>query len=391
MRKITAEHILVGDGSVLENKAIIIDDHGKIEDLVDLGSNHDSEHFSGMLIPGLINTHCHLELSHMKGKIPSGTGLLTFLKHVVSFRDVEQQTIDEAILEADKFMYEQGIQAVGDICNKIDTADTKSKSLISYYSFVEMFDFMNQDMTEQMIDQYQKVYDHQSDNGLNKKVLVPHAPYTVSQDLFDYMIENTTAGHTISIHNQETQAENDLFLKNEGEFYDFFESLGMPLKNVPTRGVNSIVYALANMDPRQKTLLVHNTMSTAKDIDDANDWSDHIYWATCPNANLYIENRLPNYRVFLEKNCRMTIGTDSLSSNWQLSVWEEMKTIQKYKSYIPFDTLLQWATKNGAEALGYDDTFGTIEKGKSPGLLHINTSYNGPETNIQLADLKRVV
>ncbi len=391
MRKITADHILVGDGSVLQNKAIVVDDNDRIEDIIDNTPSLQAEHFSGMLIPGLINTHCHLELSHMEGKIPSGTGLLTFLKHVVSFRDIEQEVIDEAILKADQFMYDQGIQAVGDICNKSDTAQTKTKSPISYYSFVEMFDFINPAMTQQMIDQYQKVYDQQSDEGLNKKVLVPHAPYTVSQELFDYMTEHTVAGHTISIHNQETQAENDLFLNNEGDFLKFFESLGMPLKDIPTRGVNSIVYALANMDPRQKTLLVHNTMSTAKDIEDANDWSNHVYWATCPNANLYIENRLPDYKVFLEKNCRMTIGTDSLSSNWQLSVWEEMKTIQKYKSYIPFDILLQWATKNGAEALGYSEIFGTIEKGKSPGLLHINTTYTGPETNIQKSQLKRVV
>jgi len=145
------------------------------------------------------------------------------------------------------------------------------------------------------------------------------------------------------------------------------------------------------MDPRQKTLLVHNTMTTSKDINDANDWSDQIYWSTCPNANLYIENRLPDYKIFLEKNCRMTIGTDSLSSNWQLSVWEEMKTIQKYKSYIPFDILLMWATLNGAKALGYEDRLGTIEVGKNPGLLHINVQYNGSETNIQDSVLTRVV
>ncbi|HUR31557.1 MAG TPA: amidohydrolase family protein, partial [Saprospiraceae bacterium] len=91
----------------------------------------------------------------------------------------------------------------------------------------------------------------------------------------------------------------------------------------------------------------------------------------CPNANLYIENRLPRYASFIEADARMTIGTDSLTSNWQLSVLEEIKTIAKYQSIIPFDMLLQWATWNGAKALGKDDLFGSLEKGKSPGLLNL--------------------
>jgi len=80
----------------------------------------------------------------------------------------------------------------------------------------------------------------------------------------------------VSIHNQETPSENEMFTHNSGGFLDFFASIGMPINEVPTKGVNSIIYALANMEPRQKTLLVHNTMSTAKDIEDAHDWSDLV-------------------------------------------------------------------------------------------------------------------
>ena len=86
------------------------------------------------------------------------------------------------------------------------------------------------------------------------------------------------------------------------------------------------------------------------------------------DANLYIENRLPNYQCFIENNARMTIGTDSLTSNWGLSILEEMKTIAKYQSYVPLEMLLRWATINGAEALGFDDKLGSMEKGKTCGL-----------------------
>ena len=113
-------------------------------------------------------------------------------------------------------------------------------------------------------------------------------------------------------------------------------------------------------------------MCTADDISTAHEWSDKVYWATCANANLYIENRLPNYQLFLDGNAKMTIGTDSLTSNWQLSVLDEMKTISKYQSYVSFETLLRWATLNGAEALGYEKDLGSLEVGKTPGLNLLN-------------------
>jgi len=164
--KFTADTILLGDGTHLKSKVLILDESGLIKSIDNI-EDHDQasvQKFQGCLMPGMINAHCHLELSHMKGKIPSGTGLINFISHVVKFRDVEQSIIDEAIVQADKEMFENGIQAVGDICNKIDTAAQKSKSPIAYYSFVEMFDFMNPVMTNQFYSQYKEVYDHQSDD-----------------------------------------------------------------------------------------------------------------------------------------------------------------------------------------------------------------------------------
>ena len=100
-----------------------------------------------------------------------------------------------------------------------------------------------------------------------------------------------------------------------------------------------------------------------------------------PIANLYIENRLPNYRYFLDSGARVTLGTDSLTSNWQLSILEEMKTIARFQSYVPFEALLRWATLNGAEALGFADTLGSLEPGKTPGLLWLeNPGQEGPLT-----------
>nr|MDQ3017796.1 amidohydrolase family protein [Bacteroidota bacterium] len=300
------------------------------------------EEYSGTIIPGFINTHCHLELSHMKGKVDTGTGLLPFISNVVRFRDMDQEIIDTAIVEADAEMWNNGIQAVGDICNKKDTLEVKAKSRITYYSFVEMFDFLQDNSTDKLTAGYKEVY--HAATGL--KSVVPHAPYSVSPTLFAQINKLNQGLLTVSIHNQETKAEDDLFRFGNGGFYDFYNTFSIPLDHFTSSGKASIYYAMLHMDPHQRTLFVHNTLTNRDDIEAAQYWSANVFWTTCPNANLYIENSLPHYQSFIDAGAQMTIGTDSLTSNWQLSIFEEMKTIAKYQSYVPFDTLLQWATLN---------------------------------------------
>ncbi|MCB9276059.1 MAG: amidohydrolase family protein [Lewinellaceae bacterium] len=374
MRKFTADYIFPVASHPIRKGVVIVDDQGKV---LALGQREDYdpaslETYTGIIVPGFINTHCHLELSHMKGMAPTGTGLLPFLKTVVNFRDISMEEIQDAIEKADREMYEGGIVAVGDISNKLDTAAQKEKSPIHYYTFVEMFDFMQETMTEQVFGQYKAVYDGQSSTHGNRKSCVPHAPYTVSPGLFQRINAMNEAGATVSIHNQETAHEDEFFRTGKGGFMDFFRSFGFSMDHFRPTGQASIYYALQQMGPSHRTLFVHNTMTTPADIQAAQTWSDKVYWATCANANLYIENRLPHYNYFIDNNARMTIGTDSLTSNWQLSVLEEMKTIARYQSYIHFDTLLRWATLNGAEALGFEEELGSIEVGKRPGLNLLN-------------------
>jgi cytosine/adenosine deaminase-related metal-dependent hydrolase len=187
--------------------------------------------------------------------------------------------------------------------------------------------------------------------------------------LFARINQHNPEDITVSIHNQETPHEDALFLNKGGQFVDWYKGFGFSTEHFQPTGKTSIHYAMEHMSARHRTLFVHNTLTQPEDITAAQAWNDRVYWATCPNANLYIENRLPNYRHFLDTRAKMTIGTDSLTSNWQLSVLEEMKTIARFQSYIPFETLIQWATLNGAAALGYENELGSLEPGKRPGIL----------------------
>jgi len=391
MRKISANYVFPIASEPIKNGVVIVDDAGKIL-AVDERKNHDDaslEKHRGIITPGFVNTHCHLELSHMKGKVETGTSLIPFITKVVTMRNVAQEEIDAAIEAGDREMYEGGIVAVGDISNKLDTKAVKEKSKIRYYSFVEMFDFLQDNNAKHYFDAYMKVYEEHADGNGNRKSTVPHAPYSVSKKLFSLINETNTDDMTVSIHNQETPPENELFMHKKGAFLDFFDGFDIGVDHFHASGKPSINYALEHMNPNCRTLFVHNTLSTTEDIQAAQKWSDRVYWATCANANLYIENRLPNYQTFIDNNAKMTIGTDSLTSNWKLSILDEMKTIHKYQSYVKLPTLLKWATLNGAEALGMEADLGSIEVGKTPGLNLLNV--NGKFELKENTKVKRLV
>ena len=330
------------------------------------------------------------ELSHFRGKLPTGTGLIPFIKSVVTLRESPQDEILRAIKEADEEMYQNGIVAVGDISNKSDTASIKSDSKINYYTFVEMFDFLQEDEAQTHFDEYMKVYDAQSANNQNKKSCVPHAPYSVSKNLFKLINEQNGTNQTVSIHNQETPDENNFFIEKKGDFIRFYNDFQISLKDFAPTGKPSINYALKHMSPSCKTLFIHNTMSTEKDIKTAHEWNEDSYWITCPNANLFIENRLPQYSTFINNDAKMGVGTDSLSSNWQLSILEEIKTIQRYQSFIDTETLIRWSSFYSAKALGYDK-LGSIEKGKRPGLVFLEGLTHKNDKLKKVTNLERLI
>lgn len=376
VHKFAPSLVFLEHGQLAENKVIVTDEAGRIlsVDDADMHRSDEVRKVEGAIIPGMVNTHCHLELSHMKGYVPTGTKLIPFIKNVVQHRHFPADIIQQAIMDADRYMHENGIVAVGDISNTGDTLEVKLSSPIRYYTFVEMFDFLSEDKTAATIDLYEPVFQaFREKSGTKDQVSrVPHAPYTVSPALFRYLRSQNESDVVISIHNQETLPEIELFLSGTGDFIDFYRGFGNLLSDFQSTGKSSIYYAMEHMAGEQPTLFVHNTLTRAEDIAAAGEWGKKIFWATCANANLYIENRLPEYRHFVESNQKMTIGTDSLTSNWQLSVWDEILTIGKYNSWLSLETLLQWATLNGAMALGFEDELGSITPGKKPGLVRVD-------------------
>jgi len=371
MRKISADYIVPVSSPPIKRGVITIDNSGNILDVSEASTlNKEIEYYEGIICPGFVNTHCHLELSHLKNQVSEKKGMTGFITELISKRNhFSEQEIQKSIENAEREMICNGIVAVGDISNNNSTFHQKSKRNLVYHTFIEIFS-LDASKAQQIITEGIKLSENFTDG--ERFSIVPHAPYTMSAELLEQI--NTVAKKNksiICIHNQESEGENELFESGSGILFETFKSMGIKAEWMRKTGKNSLQSTLPYINDAKKILLVHNTFTTEKDI----QWIKHnfvnhtsqIYFCTCPNANLYIENTLPDYPLFIKENCNVTIGTDSLASNWGLSILEELKTIHKHFPKIELNTLLTWATKNGADFLGLNQ-LGTLEKGKNPGL-----------------------
>lgn len=371
----------------VENGVLEIDSDGTIIKILtaaeagQLGIK-DIQTYEGILVPGLINTHCHLELSHLAGKIAEHTGLPGFVQQVMQQRQASADEIEQAMEQADAAMYANGIVATGDISNQIVSRAVKLQSKIYYHTFVEAMGF-NPDRAVEII---AKAEETKNAFAPLKATIVPHAPYSVSAPLFAEISKASGySGESISIHNQETADENAFFESKTGHFLKLYEFLGLDISFFEAQGKSSLRTYLGLLPAAPNTLLVHNTFTSKEDLEFAALTHPNLYWCLCPNANLYIENRLPDVQLLKNAGITITLGTDSLASNHQLSILEEMKTLQE-QAGVSLEEVLRWATWNGAVFLGLSQQLGSFEPGKKPGvnlIEHLNGDRITAETRIQ--------
>ncbi|HMT72826.1 MAG TPA: amidohydrolase family protein [Chitinophagaceae bacterium] len=359
-------------------KVLITKEDGTIEAIIPADeAGYDIQVFEGILSPGLVNCHCHLELSHLKNVIPPHTGLIEFLCSVVTKRDFSPEIVQQEIIKAEQEMYNNGIVAVGDIGNTADTAEVKSRSQIRWQNFVEVLSFTDE-KAEERIKHYLEVLSAMTDSrpgNHQRSSLVPHAPYTISQKTFQ-LINQLTGNQIISIHNQEHPAEDELYKTGGGEYLRLFNVFGIEKSPFPVTGKSSIRSVLPYFNNGQTIFLIHNTFMPEEDIVWANEYASanrlKLVYCLCINANLYIENKVPPVDLFMKHNCHIVLGTDSYSSNWQLSIVKEMEAIHKHFPHIQKETIMKWATLNGAKALQWNEGLGSFEKGKKPGVVLLN-------------------
>lgn len=365
----SADFVLPVTSEPMPNAIVETDDNGVIQqiwkDASEIAEPQKIKKYKGVIVPGFVNAHCHLELSHMLGKVPRNTGLVSFIKSIISTRKADEAFVNEAMERADNAMYDNGIVAVGDHANTDVSKAVKEKSKIYYHTFAEVLGF-EPESANNVLESGQNLKN--AFDPLSASV-TPHAPYSVSKELMRLISKNKEdQNQPISIHNQECMAENNFYRYKTGDFLGFYEWLGIDIAFFKSHSKSSIQSILPSLASDRKIQLVHNTFTSSKDVSFVQRVNRSVYWCFCPKANMYIEGKLPNFFNFILNEQLITIGTDSLASNDSLCVLSELKEIHQQYPEINLNESIKWATWNGAELLGISDQFGSIEVGKKPGL-----------------------
>jgi aminodeoxyfutalosine deaminase len=377
VRKLSAHLIFTLTGNPLPHGIITVDENGQITAITSTREekkNHSVEFYDGILVPGFVNAHCHLELSHLKEVIPSEKGFGNFIGEIFHRREAPEEVVLTAAANADKEMFLLGVSGAGDISNNTLTARVKKESRINYLTFIEVLGF-HPDRAAKAINtglSVKTVYDQLH----LRSTIVPHAPYSVSHALFQKIYDlNRSESAVLSMHNEESRAENRFFRKGDGAIKDHIE------KNLKTdtsfrkpTGKNSLESVLCMLDKEKPLLLVHNTFTSLQDLRHLGKCRspENTWLVICANSNLYIEKHLPPVDLFRKEGMQICLGTDSLASNHSLSPLSEMITLQQHFPDVSLQEMLTWACLNGAKALGMERQLGSIEIGKKPGLVFIS-------------------
>lgn len=355
-RKIAAHYALVG-GELRRNIVVEVDDSRQIISVVEsksLDNMAGVEFHPGILIPGMINLHCHLELSYLRGAIAEETGFGGFARAIGQVRNnfTNEQRIHAASV-ADSVMWQEGVEAVLDIANDDLIMPIKEHSKIEYHTLFEAFG-----LNLSSLDNHLSMAEHHS-----RSTVTPHSTYSLQDPIFREACKLNDS--TISIHLLESNDEIELY-HNRGSLAEWYGRMGWQCDFLdygsPARRV------VKSIDPERNVVLVHGCMATKEDISLIDDHFTHgATWALCPESNRFISNIKPPVELLRTSGTRIGIGTDSLASARSLSMVQNMRQLGD----IPLVELLTWATLNGAKALGIDDRMGEIAVGKRPGLVII--------------------
>lgn len=354
---------------------LTLSDSGEVLDVRELEHEEEStEFYNGILVPGFVNSHCHIELSHLKGTFQRGSGMAGFIKQINMLREsVSKEERISALEREMQQLYSSGVSAMADISNGQESFVAKSSSPIYSRTFLEVFGSEPANALE-IMEGVTALAALAAGYGIDAAP-TPHSCYTMSPQLLEQSSAKALEAGWLSYHNQESWEEEELIMSGTGPLAQSYKSRS--LNTPPVTGTPALLYFLERLKNagainEQNILLVHNTFTNEQSVKAAKEVIKNLYWAICPLSNLFIHNALPPLSLLMREQATITLGTDSLSSNDVLSMVEEIKCIHNYFPTIELKDILEWSSYNGAKFLGKESTLGSFEKGKRPGVVLID-------------------
>lgn len=376
MNRIAAEYVFtLNEDKPIRNGFVEFDSDGTVTSVGECSDpGRENAFVKGAVVPGFVNTHCHLELSYLWKSFRKGTGMAGFIDQINEMRD--NKSLDEKLHDIShwmKVMWDRGVSAMADISNCADTFAIKKASPMYTRTFLEVFGTEPQDCASVM-ENVLRLKAVADGYGLDATP-IPHACYTMSPELVTAVSAEGLKSGFLSFHSEETEEEEDMLKYGRGAMWDNRKAAGMSVP--PVTGKSSLLYFIDRLEKAhpapfdEHILLVHEVCMDQEGIDAVKKVMNHLFVALCPLSNIFIHNALPPVPLMRRNGLKITVGTDSLSSNDDLDIVAELCCLQDAFPEVGLNELLTWACRNGAEFLSKENKYGRIAVGMKPGLVAV--------------------
>jgi cytosine/adenosine deaminase-related metal-dependent hydrolase len=377
-RIVHADAVLPGDAAPILDGAVVVDARGTLLDVgraVDILPRHAGasvERICGVLLPGLVNAHLHLELSGLRGKVAGGHGFVPWVDRMVGLRASERPEDDaDAIERAATEMESSGTVAVGDVTNSLGAVHALARHGIGGIVFHEVFG-LDRDRSLAKLDamaEERRALGRDWPTDDLAYAPAPHTVYTTHPDTVRAVLARVRAlGAHTTVHLAEHPAERHFLVHGGGPFFDFATRMHFPVERFPVPHKGPIDAAADLGLLAADVLLVHLTDARSEELERIAFSGAPV--VLCPRSNLFIEVKLPPLLEILKAGIVPALGTDSLASNSSLELLAEARALAERFPTVPRRVLLEMATTAGARALGRDD-LGRLTKGRRPGVLAV--------------------
>jgi aminodeoxyfutalosine deaminase len=333
--------------------------------LVDLGAY--------AVLPALVNAHVHLELSWLRGMVPRAERFTDWVPAMLQRRSTAAPGDDVVLAAADAAIAEMrasGTGLVGDISNSLATVEALRRSSLDGVVFHEVLR-LAADAADDVLDAALRAQEAHGTTGRFPVSLAPHAPYSVSPQLFQGLraAQARTPFLPSSVHLAESPEEVELLDSGEGPWRQLLERLGAWDPNWTPPACSPVRYLEQMRVLDSRLLAVHLVESSDDDLDVLRARGTTV--VACPRSNRYVGVGDPPATRFYRSGVAVAVGTDSLASNDDLNLFAELAALRRLAPSVPAAMLLDSVTLVGARALGLETTAGTIEPGKLARLIAV--------------------
>lgn len=331
------------------------------------------------LLPGLVNAHTHLELTHHAGHVPENLPLIEWIYPLVSYsRTRTPDDFERAAFAGIEMLRASGTVAVGEICTFGQSVRPLVESGmygVVYYELLSPHPARAADLLregQQQIEQWRRAYPQDR----IRFGLAPHTPFTVSSELLRAVAEWCRAEDVpLSIHAAESPAESQFLREATGPIADLlYPGAGWPVDRERIPGTSPVAWLDELGVLASRPLIAHGVQVDDDDL--ARIARSDAAVAHCPRSNTRLQcGRLP-WSAYRAAGVRLALGTDSLASSPSLAVWDDAiaaHTLHTVNGEMPAPTeLLRLATLGGADALGLANDLGTLEPGKRAEMAYVS-------------------